>query len=105
MQVAVIVAFVLFLIAESVTSWLFIRGSKRKHPALWEHAGCPTLLGNGDLFSAWPLIRYVSRRDYAAVSDTQSVNFADVFRVPLIATYWAAVASAIALIVTLLLGF
>ena len=104
MQVAVIVAFVLFLIAESVTSWLFIRGTKIKHPALWEHAGRPTLMGNGDLFNAWPLIRYMSRRDYAAVSDAQSVAFADTFRLPLIITYWAAVASAIALIATLLLG-
>lgn len=104
MQMAAIVAFVLFLVAESVTSWLFIRGSRRKHPALWEHAGRPTLMGNGDLFNAWPLIRYVSRRKYEAVSDAQSVSFADTFRLPLIVTYWTAVASAIALIVSLLLS-
>lgn len=104
MQVLMIVAFVLCLIAESVTSWLFIRGSKKKHPALWEHAGSPTLMGNGDLLSAFPLIQYARRRDYAAVSDSEAVSFADRLRLPLIVTYWAAVASAMALIVTLLVG-
>jgi hypothetical protein len=31
-----------FLIVESVSSWIFIRCSKKNHPMLWEHAGCPT---------------------------------------------------------------
>ena len=104
MQVWVIAAFVLFLIAESTTSWLFIQGSRKNHPTLWEHAGCPTLIGNGDLINAWPIVRYVSRRDYAAVSDQRSVAFADKLRLPFLVTYWAAMASAIALIITLVIS-
>jgi hypothetical protein len=103
MQVLVIIAFVLFLIGESLTSWLFIRGSRKKHPGLWEHARRPTLMGNGNLLNAWPLVRYVTRRDYAAVPEPHSVTFAEALRLPLIVTYWGAVASAILLVGTLLL--
>jgi hypothetical protein len=95
-------AFLILLIAESLTSWLFIRGSRTKHPSLWQHAGCPTLLGNGDLMSAWPLIRYVRRRDYAALPDGAAVAFADRMRMPMIISYWAALASAVALVASLL---
>lgn len=101
---AAIGVFLVSLLAESVTSWMFIRGSKKRYPALWEHAGCPTIMGNGDLISAWPLIQYVTRKDYAAVSDGAAVSFADGIRMPMVASYWATVASAVAVAVTLLLG-
>ena len=97
-------AFLIFLIAESLTSWLFIRGSRKNHPSLWQDAGCPTLIGNSDLISAWPLIRYVSRRKYSALPDRSAVAFADGIRMSMIVSYWAALGSGIAALVGFLLG-
>ncbi len=91
--------FFVCLIAESVTSWIFIRGSKKKHSVLWRHAGSPTLLGNGDLISAWPLVRYVFQRRYASIGDMGAVSFADALRIPMVASYVAAMASVIAFFV------
>lgn len=96
--------FVVCLLAESLTSWLFIRGSRKNHPTLWQDAGRPTVIGNGDLISAWPLIRYVSRRGYSAVPDGSAVAFADRMRVPMIISYWAALVSGIAAVAAFVLG-
>ena len=85
--------FIVCLIAESVTSWIFIRGSKKNHSVLWRHAGRPTLLGNGDLISAWPLVRYVFRRKYASIPDSGAVSFADKLRMPMVVSYVAALIS------------
>lgn len=104
MTAAAFGAFLAALLAESLTSWLFIRGSRRRHPALWRHAGCPTVMGNGDLISAWPLVRYVGRREYAALPDPAAVRFADGLRLPLVASYWATAASVAAFLAALLLG-
>jgi len=92
--------FAVSLIAESVTSWLFIKGSQARHPSLWRHSGSPTLMGNGDLFNAWPLVRYVAQRRYAAVGEEESISFADKLRVPLVVSYFLAAVSAIACIGT-----
>jgi hypothetical protein len=96
--------FLICLLAESLTSWLFIRGSKKKHPALWGHAGCPTIMRNGDLISAWPLIRYVSRREYVTIEDPVAISFADRIRVPMVVSYWATLGSVAAFFFALLLG-
>lgn len=82
--------FVIALLAESVTSWMVIRGARRRHPRLWHHAGEPTLWGNGDLVRAWPLVRYFLRRDYRGLGDTSAVAFAERMRLPFVATYFMA---------------
>lgn len=91
--------FFVFLIAESVTSWIFIRGSRKKHSSLWRHAGSPTLLGNGDLINAWPLVRYVFQRRYASLEDMGAISFADRLRIPMVVSYVAALISAVAFFV------
>ena len=74
------------------------------HPKLWEDAGCPTLMGNGDLISSWHLVRYVSRREYRFVDDVDAVSFADRLRGPLAVSYWAAVVSVVVFFALLFLG-
>ena len=69
--------FFTFLILESVSSWIFIRGSKKHHPELWTHAGEPTLMGNGDMISAWPLNKYLMQRKYQELSDQAAIQFAE----------------------------
>jgi len=99
-------AFTLFVICiglESLTSWMFIKGSQRNYPELWEHAGMPTLLGNGDLISAYALIRYLWDRDYYSVGDNQAVAFADRMRVPAVASYATAWIACITLLIVVFL--
>ena len=83
------------LILESVTSWIFIRGSKKNHPVLWRHAGKPTLLGNGDLINAWPLTQYLIHREYKDVENKEARHFADKIRLPFIITYFMALISVV----------
>ena len=83
------------LILESITSWIFIRGSRKKHPVLWEHSGEPTLLGNGDLISAWPLNKYLMRKDYESVSCEAAKVFAEKWRLPFVLSYFSAVISVV----------
>jgi len=85
--------FFVCLMAESITSWMFIRGSRKKHPILWEHAGEPTLIENGDLISAISLVEYVRRREYSEISDIEAVQFAEKLRRPLVYSYWMTVVS------------
>jgi hypothetical protein len=70
-------AFFFFLILESITSWVFIRGSKKNHPILWKHAGQPTLMGNGDMISAWPLNKYLMQRKYQELNDIGAIAYAE----------------------------
>lgn len=87
--------FGLFLTVEGIASWVFIRRSRRLYPELWEHAGSPTLLGDGDLISAWPTNRYLLRRQYLQLDDATARNFAEKLRLPMLIGYfgsWAAVA-------------
>ena len=90
--------FAVCLILESITSWIFIRGSKKKHPDLWRHAGKPTLLGNGDLFSAWPLNQYLIHRQYQQLGNKGAVQFAEKIRLPFIITYFMALISVLVFI-------
>ena len=89
------------LIAESVTSWRAIRTAEKRFPALWEHSGSPTLVANGDLMKAWPLVKYYRDRTYfdlvtydgidlPPIKDPQAIDFAEKLRRPLLLTYWAA---------------
>lgn len=101
--------FVVPLIAESITSWIVIRGARKNHPRLWEHSGRPTLMGNGNLSQAWPLVRYYRDRGWLArqrphrdaprkegqrwiepITDPKDVAFAEKMRLPLVWSYWAA---------------
>ena len=86
---------------ESATSWIAIRGARKNFPDLWERSGSPTLLGNGDLTKAWPLVRYYRGRLYlehiqhgetrfAPISDNDALNFAEKLRGPLLYTYYLA---------------
>lgn len=50
-------------------------------------------MGNGDLVSAWPLLRYVAQRRYASLDDNAAVSFAEQFRFPLLAAYAATLLS------------
>ena len=81
------------LTLESITSWMFIRGSKKKHPELWVHSGEPTLMGNGDLISAWPLNKYLIDRAYKEISSEAAIEFAERLRLPFILSYFSALIS------------
>jgi len=99
-----LIGFIISLSLESATSFMLIRGSRKNHPDLWKHAGEPTLMGNGDLISAFPVINYIWRRDYAALSNTQAVAYADGLRLPTVLSYWAAWVFALALIYVVFIG-
>ena len=79
--------FAVFLAVESVASWVFIRRSKERYPALWEHAGCPTLLGDADLIGAWGTNRYLMRREYQLLNDDAGKRFAEELRLPMLIGY------------------
>lgn len=88
------VVFALFLSVESVASWVFIRRSRKLYRSLWEHAGSPTLLGDGDLISAWGTNRYLMRREYQSLRDDPGKQFAERMRLPMLIGYfgsWLAV--------------
>lgn len=101
------------LLLEGVTSWFAIRVAKKHYPDLWCHSGNPTLLGNGDLINAWPLVKYYRDRSYLqtaeyddeqipAIVDKKTIKFAEKLRVPLVATYflaWKSAAVAFALFI------
>ena len=87
--------FFFFLILESITSWIFIRGSKKYHPSLWQHAGEPTLMGNGDLISAWPLNKYLMNREYLELDNQRAIEYAEKNRLPFVLTYFGAAISLI----------
>jgi len=88
--------FSFFLILESITSWVFIRGSKKYHPVLWQHSGEPTLMGNSDMISAWPLNKYLMNRKYLEIADQSAIAYAEKNRLPFAITYFGACISAIA---------
>lgn len=87
--------FAFFLTLESVTSWFFIRGSKKKHPDLWLHAGEPTLMGNSDLVSEWPINKYLIYREYLEIDNKEAIMFAEKMRLPVVVSYFLAALSAI----------
>jgi hypothetical protein len=91
--------FLVCLIAESVTSWIVIKGSKKHHPTLWIHSGYPTLMGNGDLISVYPLVRYYWRRQYAELRDEKALAFADKWRLPTVLSYTLTWVSAVVMLV------
>ncbi|MEA1988329.1 MAG: hypothetical protein U9N57_03840 [Pseudomonadota bacterium] len=93
--------FAVCLILESITSWIFIRGSKNKHPELWRHAGEPTLMGNGDLINAWPLNKYLLNKQYQEIEDKEAKLFADNIRLPFVVSYFLALASVAVFIICL----
>lgn len=80
--------FAVFLTVESVASWVFIRRSRRNHPELWIHAGSPTLLGDSDLISAWPTVRYLLRREYRQIKDVNATTFAEQLRTPMLVGFF-----------------
>ena len=82
--------FIVFLVLESITSWIFIKRSERNHPDLWRHAGRPTLIGNGDLISAWPLNKYLMNRQYSKLKNQEAINFAESVRGPFVFSYFGA---------------
>lgn len=82
--------FALFLVAESITSWFFIRVSKNKHPELWRHAGEPTLIGNGDLVNAWSLNKYLMARRFQELENADAQLFAEKMRLPFVLSYFLA---------------
>lgn len=84
---------------------MFIRGSKKKHPELWIHAGEPTLMGNGDLIKAWPLNKYLMGRSYTEINSQAAIAFAERLRLPFVISYFSALVSvAIFLICLLVFG-
>lgn len=107
--------FVIGLCLESVTSWIAIRGTRKHHPELWTHSGQPTLLGNGDLTKAWPLVVYYRDRKYlehvqregkhhSPIVDENTLEFAEKLRGPLLYTYyaaWAGIAASVFLVLIL----
>ncbi|WP_018623583.1 hypothetical protein [Kangiella aquimarina] len=89
------------LILESIISWIFIKGSQKKHPDLWEHSGSPTLMGNADLISAWPLNKYLMQRDYESVQCEKAKAFATKLRLPFVVSYFSAAISSIVFIISI----
>ena len=87
--------FFFFLIMESVTSLIFIRGSKKRCPVLWQHAGEPTLMGNGDMISAWSLNKYLMKRKYLQIEEPSAIAFAEKNRLPFVITYFGACVSVV----------
>lgn len=87
--------FAVCLVLESITSWIFIRWSKKKYQELWKHAGKPTLMGNGDLVSAWSLNKYLIDRRYREIESEKAKNFAEKLRLPFVISYFAALLSVI----------
>lgn len=95
--------FAICLILESITSWIFIRGSKKNHPELWVHAGEPTLMGNGDLVKAWPLNKYLIDRRYLEIKSEQAKLFAEKIRLPFVISYFSSVISVAIFFICLLI--
>ena len=95
--------FFICLILESITSWIFIRGSKKHYPKLWKHAGKPTLLGNGDLMRAWPLNEYLMKKKYQKLKDPLALAFANRIRFPFVLSYFGAAFSVIIVVVVALI--
>ncbi len=101
---------------ESLTSWIAIRGARKHHPKLWVYSGEPTLLGNGDLMTAWSLVSYYHERKYlksvqrkgkhyAPIVGEHALEFAEKLRGPLLYTYYAAwVGVVAAILLVLVLG-
>lgn len=93
-----VTVFVITLLAESVTSWMVIQGARKRHPVLWNHAGRPTLLDNGDLLRSWPLVIYFMRREYNGIRNEPALAFAERLRGPFVYSYflaWAGVVYAL----------
>lgn len=101
------------LAAESVPSWIAIRTVRRRHPELWVHSGRPTLRGNGDLVSAWPLVRYYRDRGWERpverdgvtlppVADPAARAFAEALRLPLLRGWQAGLGLGVLALVALL---
>ena len=106
-------AFALGLILESTTSWIAIRTARKHYPDLWEHSGKPTLLGNGDLMNAWPLVNYYRNRKYLEpvqyedhvlqpITEKNTLEFADKLRKPLVYAYYAGWGGVAVLIICLI---
>ncbi|MBV7314290.1 hypothetical protein [Shewanella sp. NIFS-20-20] len=93
--------FAICLTLESITSWMFIWGSKKKHPELWEHSGEPTLMGNGDLINAWPLNKYLMQRQYKEIDNEAAKAFAESLRLPFVLSYISAIVSVVVFFVCL----
>jgi hypothetical protein len=111
--VAAVIAFVLGLIAESVTSWIAIVTARERHPELWKHSGSPTLGGNSGLTKSWPLVRYYMKSEYLTqlqrdgvdlppVIDASALQFAQKLRRPLVYAFFFACVAALGVMLTLL---
>ena len=85
--------FMVALLAESLTSFLFLRGLKKQHPLQWAHSGERTIWTDSDLISAWGTIRYLQRREYLGSGNATGIVFCARHRPFVISTYWAAVIS------------
>jgi len=82
------IAFAVFLVAESILSWHFIRGSKKHHRVLWRHMGSPTLMRNADLIGAWKINKYLLRKKHAILQDVEARGFAERMRLPMLVSYF-----------------
>lgn len=102
------------LTLESIPSWVVIRGSRKKHPELWIHSGKPTLLGNGDLFKAWPLVQYYKNKDYLKemvidyahyppIKDKAALEFAQKMRLPLVIGYYCGIIGVVTCLLILII--
>ena len=97
--------FLFFLCLESLTSFIVIRRSKKHYPALWDHSGQPTLMGNGDLISCWPLVNYYQRREYLECGDDEAIRFATKIRGRFIYSYYFAFITLIPFLGTIIYDF
>src|SRR5688500_3419199 len=82
--------FLVCLCAESITSFIFLRGLQKEHPEQWRHSGERTIWTDSDLISAWGTIKYLQRCLYLNSSNQAGIAFCAKHRLSVVATYWAA---------------
>jgi len=94
--------FLIGLCAESLTSFIFLRGLRKLHPQQWEHSGERTIWTDSDLISAWGTARYLQRRLYLGGGTRAGIAYCDRHRVAVVSTYWIAVVTVPVFLLSLL---
>jgi len=106
LQVTLIAGVLFFaaLLVESWFSWRFLRQLRRDYPDLWDRSGRRTIWTDSDLMSAWPTIRFLWHREYAAEASSDELLFCEKYRLPVTLSWAAASVAAAILFLVLLLN-
>ncbi|MBL4619197.1 MAG: hypothetical protein JKX88_03745 [Marinicaulis sp.] len=96
--------FLTALFVESYFSWKFLRGLRKNFPQMWCRLGKRTIWTDADLFSAWRTIRLLSGRKYLGLGSKAAEEFCEAYRIPVIASYYAALLGAFTFLTTVVVG-